>query len=265
MSDPRLRHWLLERLLPPLVLFVVVLGLWKGATVVRDIPAYLLPSPERVWQAAVGEQAELRAASWLTAKGACFGFLLSLMGGTLVACLFSQSRLVRFGCYPYAIFLQTVPIIAIAPLIITWFGFGFFSVVIVTFIISVFPILNSATTGLTSIDADLLDFFRLHDATRWQTLWKLRLPHAVPYIVTGAKTSSGAAVIGAIVGEYFAGFGSGDFGLGYLVFAKASQLKTDELFAVVIASTLLGVAIFGTVSLVGETILSRWSGVNDER
>lgn len=252
--------------LPPLTLFAVVLAGWHAATVMFEIPRYLLPGPAEVWSAALENRRELLAATWLTAQGALSGFGLSLVSGTLIACAFSQSPLVRRSFYPYAVFLQTVPIVAIAPLIITWFGYGFQSVVLVAFIISVFPIITNGTTGMTAIDPDLLDLFRLYNASRWQVLLKLRLPNAVPYLIAGARISSGVSVIGAIVGEYFAGYGVDQFGLGYLILQTAPQMKTDQLMAAVIASTLLGVAIFATVSLAGATILARWyDGAGSER
>ena len=252
--------------LPPVVLFILVLAVWHAAVWVFEIPRYLLPGPSDVWSAAVENRRELLAATWLTAQGALSGFGLSLVAGTLIACAFSQSPLVRRSFYPYAVFLQTVPIVAIAPLIITWFGYGFQSVVLVAFIISVFPIITNGTTGMTAIDPDLFDLFRLCNASRWQVLLKLRLPNSVPYLIAGARISSGVSVIGAIVGEYFAGYGVDQFGLGYLILQTAPQMKTDELMAAVIASTLLGVAIFAAVSLLGATILARWyDGAGSER
>lgn len=252
-----------ESVLPPVMLFALVLALWHAAAVVFEIPRYLLPTPADVWSAAMENRRELLAATWLTAQGALSGFGLSLASGTLIACAFSQSPLVRRSFYPYAVFLQTVPIVAIAPLIITWFGYGFQSVVLVAFIISVFPIITNGTTGMTAIDPDLLDLFRLYNASRWQVLLKLRLPNSVPYLIAGARISSGVSVIGAIVGEYFAGYGVDQFGLGYLILQTAPQMKTDELMAAVIASTVLGVAIFATVSIAGATILSRWYDSTD--
>jgi NitT/TauT family transport system permease protein len=131
--------------------------------------------------------------------------------------------------------------------------------VIVAFIVSVFPIVTGATAGLTAIDPDLCDLFRLHDASRWLTLVKLRLPGSVPSIVTGAKTSSGLAVIGTIVGEFFVGYGeSGHSGLGYLIQQASGQLKTDLLFCAVLLSTLLGLVVFVGVGYVGATILRCW-------
>jgi NitT/TauT family transport system permease protein len=231
---------------------------WDRAAVWYEIPRYLLPRPGRVCRAAVEQAPKLLRATGMTAGGAVCGFVASLIAGTMTAFVFSQSKAIRSSCYPYAIFLQTVPIIAVAPLIITWFGTGFRSVVIVSFIISLFPIVTNATAGMLAVDSDLVDLFRLNNATRGQVLLKLRFPNAVPYIITGGRTSSGLAVIGAIVGEFFAGYGTERYGLGYLILQTSAQLKTDELFAAVVASTLLGIAIFTTVSLTGATILSRW-------
>jgi NitT/TauT family transport system permease protein len=130
--------------------------------------------------------------------------------------------------------------------------------VLVSFMISLFPIVTNVTTGMLAVDPDLLDLFRLYRASRWQVLWKLRLPHAVPFLVAGARTSSGMAVVGAIVGEFFAGNLAERHGLGYMIL-QGQAFNTVKLFAAVIASTLLGIAIFGVSTLVGATVLSRWS------
>jgi NitT/TauT family transport system permease protein len=243
---------------PPLGLFCALLLLWHAATVRFQIPAYLVPRPARVARAAAGHGRELLTGMGITGSAAACGFLLSLTVGFLIAFGFSQSKLVRRSCYPYAIFLQTVPIVAIAPLIINWFGTGFPSVVLVSCIISLFPFITNGTTGLTAVDPRLLELFEVHNASRLQVLWKLRLPHSVPYFVTGAKTSSGLSIIGAIVGEFFAGYGTERFGLGYIITQTSGQLKTDYLFAAVLACTLLGVAVFGAVTLTGDLILRLW-------
>ena len=198
------------------------------------------------------------AATGLTGAGALCGFAASIVLGTFVAFLFSQSSAIRSSCYPYAIFLQTVPIVAIAPLIVTWFGAGFRSVVIIACIISLFPIITNVTTGLISVDAGLHDLFRLHRATRWQLLRKLQIPNAVPYLVTGARTSSGLAVVGAIVGEFFVGYGTRQHGLGFIILYAGPQLKTDQLFAATIASALLGIIMFTATTLVGKAVLGKW-------
>lgn len=253
----RLKRLLIQSL-PPIVMFAAVIFLWWGATRIFDIPRLLLPGPERVAQAAISQAGPLTNALIRTGIAALLSCVCSLVLGTLIGFVFSQSKWIRSAAYPYAIFLQTVPIIAIAPLIVTWFGRGIESVILVGTIVSIFPIITNATAGLTMIDPDLRDLFRLYRASRWQTLRKLRLPSAVPSLVTGAKISSGVAVIGAIVGEFFTGGGPGGGGLGYLIRAKAEGAKTDELFATVFASTFLGVVIFGVVTLCGATILARW-------
>ena len=175
----------------------------------------------------------------------------------LIGIVFSQSVIVRRSFYPYAILLQTVPSVALAPLVILWFGHGFVSVVVVAFIISLFPIITGSTAGLLAVDRNLLELFAMGNASRLQVLWKLRLPNSIPYLITAAKISCGLSVIGAIVGEFSAGFGD-HFGLGYLITQTSATLATDYLFAAVLAAMLLGVLIFGGVSLLGEWVLRLW-------
>jgi len=246
--------------LPPILFFLVALGAWELIVGHWKIPPYLLPSPTDVGRAAHENFTKLASATGITAAGALCGFAVSLTVGVLAAIVFSQSAIIRRSFFPYAIFFQTVPIVAIAPLIVLWSGTGFRSVVLVAFIVSVFPIITNATAGLTSIDPDLLDLFRLHGASRWQTLIKLRLPSAVPSTVTGAKTSSGLAVIGTIVGEFFVGYDPSEhFGLGYLIQESTTQLKVDVVLCAVVLATLLGLIVFGAVNVVGALVLKRYS------
>jgi len=250
--------WLGRLVLPPALFFALMLVAWQAATTFWEIPVYLVPGPERVWQAAEEHRAELWSAMQLTGSAALSGFALGLVAGTALGLVFSQSKIIERSIYPYAIFLQTVPIVAIAPVIILWFGNGFSGVVAVSFILSLFPILTNATTGLTHIDANLLELFETYNASRWQTLVKLRLPSAVPNLVTGAKIACGLSVIGAIVGEISAGFGTQSFGLGYLISMATGKLDTSYAFAAVFASTLLSIAIFSAVSSIGAVIMARW-------
>ena len=260
-SLPSLRARFVRFVLPPLLLFLLVVQVWHLAVVWLDLKPYQLPPPTQVISAAWEKRHELAEATGMTALAAGGGFLLSLAVGTFVGVLFSQSRAIARGVYPYAIFLQTVPIVAIAPIIINWFGTGLPSVIVVSFIISLFPMITNMYAGLTAIDRNLLELFQLHNATRWQTLVKLRLPSSVPSLVTGAKVSAGLSVIGAIVGEFFAG-ATDLYGLGYLIPQALGQLKMDYGFAAVICSALLGLAVFGAVSIVGATLLRRWRSGN---
>lgn len=253
---------LFSSIFPPLLFFVCAVLLWHLGVELFDIKPFLLPSPLRVAAALKTHIIALLNATWLTGTGALCGFLLSFAAGFCISLLFSQSRLIERSLYPYAIFLQTVPIVAIAPLIILWIGHGFYGVVAVSFIISLFPIIANTTTGLTSVGQDLLDLFALNNATRWHILFKLRVPHAVPNMLTGAKISSGLSVIGAIVGEFFAGYGTEHFGLGYLIILTNGQVKTDYLFACIFFCTLLGWAIFTSINVLSKFLLIRWTDVD---
>ena len=254
---PQILSVALKRILPPLIVFGVLVVVWSLVVWGFGIRPFLLPSPLAVYQSASEYAGELMRAFALTGAAAVCGFAASMTAGVLIAFAFSQSAWIRSSCYPYAIFLQTVPMIAIAPMINTWFGNGFHSVVIVSMIISLFPVITSTTKGLLSIDKSSIELFELYNAGRIQTLTKLRLPNAIPDVIAGAKTSSGLAVIGAIVGEFFSGYES-QLGLGYLILLTSDQLKTDKLFASVLTSTMLGVLIFAVVTAVGNAIQKRW-------
>ena len=251
-------RWCLLVALPPLLQFVALVVIWQILVVATGVSPFLVPRPTSVIAAARTHQVELLSATGRTAAAAFCGFALSLAIGTLIGIAFSQSAIVRRSFYPYAILLQTVPSVALAPLVILWFGYGFASVVVVAFIISLFPIITNSTAGLLAVDHNLLELFEMANASRLQVLWKLRLPNSIPHVITGAKIACGLSVIGAIVGEMSASYGADSFGLGYLVMQNSTKLETDYLFAAVLAAMLLGVAIFGTVSLVGELILRSW-------
>jgi NitT/TauT family transport system permease protein len=246
---------------PPLLTAALAVALWHVAVVATGIAPYLVPPPGVVVHEAWTHASELGWATLRTAAAALLALVASVAGGLAVAFVFAQSRMLARALFPYAIFLQTVPIVAIAPLVIIWSGPGFRSVVLIAFLVAVFPVVTSATAGLTAVDRDLVDLFRIHRASRWQTFWKLRLPHALPDVVTGAQVAGGLAVIGAIVGEVFAGYGAEARGLGYLVTVTASQLKTAYLFAAVIACTLLGLVFFATLGWLRARVTARWRDV----
>lgn len=252
-----MQKWLRD-LIPPISLFCLALLVWHALVRAYDVPAYLAPEPLDVLGAIRTNFITLTNATAQTAFAALCGFALSLVIGFLIAFLFSQSTFARLSLYPYAIFLQTVPIVAVAPLIVIWFGTGLKSVILVAFVVSLFPIITNATAGLTRANSSLKDLFRIYNASRLQILFKLTLPGSVPYLIAGARIASGLSVIGAIVGEFFAGYGTTSFGLGYLIILTKGQLDTDFLFAAIFASTLLGLVIFGVVNIVADVILSRW-------
>ncbi|WP_224241449.1 ABC transporter permease [Hyalangium gracile] len=253
-----MRGTLLRSVLPPLVALVALLALWEGLVRLLGVQAFLLPPPSAVLTTAVHDARELAASAWVTAEAALIGFGLSALVGVLVAVVLASSRLLERALYPYTLFLQTVPIVAIAPLLVLWFGPGQRAVAASAFIVSVFPVIANTLSGVRSLDPALRDMFRLYGARRLATLLKLELPGALPNIFTGLRIASGLAVIGAIVGEFVAGFSEGTAGLGILVLAAYRQLRTDLMFAAVLCAAGLGIVLFGTVSLAGTRLLRRW-------
>jgi NitT/TauT family transport system permease protein len=249
------RDWLA----PVLVLCFVVI-VWQVIVWFGRIHPVLLPSPLAVALAAWKMRSELLTATGRTAMAAIAGLGMSTVLGTLLAFIFSQSTVIRRALYPYAVLLQTVPIIAIAPIVIVSFGRGFLSITLVSCVISLFPIITNTTTGLLQIDPNLLDLFRLNGATRLQTLIKLRVPSSLPYLLSGIRIACGSAIVGAIVGEFFVG--SGQPGLGSMIQGKSAAFDLSELYATVFTSTVLGTAAFAGVTMLGEIILRRWFGMS---
>lgn len=249
-----------------LVLSVAVAGLlcWELIVAFCALPPALLPTPRQVLIAAVQHRESLLRGTITTGVAATAGLIVAITVGSLIGVLFSQSRRIRMAFFPYVVFLQTAPVVAIAPLLIIWSGYRFRTVVIVTVIICLYPIINNVTAGLAAINRDLSDLFRLYGANRAQRLLRLQVPTAIRYLMLGAKTSSGLAVIGAIVAEFFVGNGSNYDGLGTLMTGWQGLMRTDALIAALFASTLLGLLLFGAVALVANTLLRRWTSTPEQ-
>jgi NitT/TauT family transport system permease protein len=248
-----------RRWVPPLLVFVVFIGVWSLlATTVYGDENYLLPRPWDVASAAWESRGELWSATLITLGEAAVGFGLAIVVGMAFAVVMSQSKLLERSLYPYAVMLQTVPIVAVAPVIVLWFGYNQKSVIVVAFMIAVFPILNNTLLGLLSTDRNHLDLFRMHDAGRVTAFRKLRLPNAIPNVFAGLRISAGLSVIGAIVGEFIIGSGGSEGGLGVKVIYAQGKLDTNLLFAEVFAATLLGFMFFVIVSYVGNLLLRSW-------
>jgi NitT/TauT family transport system permease protein len=247
-----------DLLVPPLVTFFAIVVLWELSVRVFAVPKFLVPPPSAVLAALVTDTPTLAASMATTAEGALAGFALSVLVGVGAGLVLSLSRIIERGLYPYALFLQTVPIVAIAPLLVLWFGPGFRAVAVSAFIVSVFPVIANTLSGIRSVDPRLRDLFRLYGAKRFDTLVKLELPFALPSIATGLSIASGLSVIGAIVGEFVAGFSEGRAGLGITVLAAYRQLRTDLLFAAVMLASLLGLGLFAAVNFASSFVLHRF-------
>jgi NitT/TauT family transport system permease protein len=243
----------IRAVLPPLIPLVVIV--LAAELVVREgiVKSYLLPTPTAVFRTMIEDRAELGQAMLKTSAAAVLGFVLSALAGVAAAVALSSSRAIQRAFYPYAVFFQTVPIIAIAPLLVIWFGYGTRTVIASAFVVSIFPVIANTLSGILSTDPALKDLFRLYGASGRDTLFKLRFPAALPQIFTGLRIASGLAVIGAIVGEFIGGQG-----LGSVVDVARTQQRVDKVFAAVLLASVLGLALFGAINLVSAFMLQKW-------
>lgn len=248
----------LNTILPPIITFILFLFIWQFGTLLFQIPPYLLPKPTEIVQAAVTNWDKLWNAVFRTITESVIGFILSVVIGVIGAVLMASSKLLERSLYPYAILLQTIPIVAIAPIIVIWFGSGTNAIVIIAFIIGFFPMLSNTLIGLNATDRGMMNLLKLYQASKWQIMWKIRIPAALPYIMAGLKISCTLAIIGAIVGEYIAGIGGGQGGLGYAITAASVKMETAYLFACGISASILGIVFFLLVNLFSKLMLGSW-------
>jgi NitT/TauT family transport system permease protein len=246
------------RVLPPIGVLAILLLIWQGSIWIFGIQSFILPGPLDTVQGGWDARDDLGVALRVTFVDSLIGLGLSIVLGLLIAMAIARFKTLERGILPYAVVLQTIPIIGIAPMIILWIGTGDVAIVIIALIIGIFPIISSASLGLISTDHNLLNMATLYNASGWQQLIKLRLPNAVPYILAGVRISSGLAVIGAIVGEFFAGTGGAEGGLGDLIQIANRNLQTAELFSAILLTSILGILIFSAVNAISYLWLRNW-------
>ena len=247
----------INKVLPPILVLIVFLFTWSLGASLYNMP-FLLPNPLEVARAFVTDFDMIVGGLWITFQEALYGYLLAISIGISSAAVMSQSKILERSFYPYAILLQTLPAVAVAPLIVLWFGFDMQSVVVISLIISLFPIINNTLLGLKSTYINLVELFQMHNSSRFVNFFKLRLPAAIPHIIAGLRISAGLSVIGAIVGEFIIGSGSMGGGLGVMVIYAQADLETALVIALILTATFLGFAFFMTVTTLGHQLLKHW-------
>ncbi|HEY1329127.1 MAG TPA: ABC transporter permease [Casimicrobiaceae bacterium] len=252
------RRWLDWRYGAPLIVAFLVLGAWQLLVTVYQVPVYIVPSPWVVARTLVGDRLLLLHSLGVTLGIALAALALAVVLGIAAALLFVQSRWIEMSLFPYAVLLQVTPIVAIAPLIIIWVHDTRIALVLCAAVVAIFPVISNTTLGLRSVDPGLLDLFRLHRATRWQVLWRLRVPSALPYFFGGLRIASGLALIGAVVAEFVAGTGGQGAGLAYQILLAGIQLNIPRLFAALFLIALCGVGLFTAVVALSRAALARW-------
>ncbi|MBX3576935.1 MAG: ABC transporter permease [Rhizobiaceae bacterium] len=257
----RIRAQRIERVgrwLFPLLIMAAAIWLWDRICVWNEIPHYILPRPYLVVQTLWTDAALLFGSLLTTLRITFLGLLLAVVGGVGLAVLFTQSKWVEMSFFPFAVVLQVTPIVAIFPLINIYVGNQTAKLLLCAWIVAFFPILSNTTLGLNSVDRNLIDLFKLNRASRWQQLWHLRLPAAMPYFLGGLKIAGGLSLIGAVVAEFVAGASGQSSGLASRIIEAGYRLNAPRLFAALILISVTGILIFLVLSLVSHLALRRW-------
>ncbi len=241
------------RWLAPGLLILFALGVWEVWVRVTRTPRWLLPPPSAVARTLVDDRALLLHHAGVTLGEVLLGFGLALAAGVLLAVLIDASEVVARAVYPLVIASQTVPVVALAPLLLIWFGYGLLPKVLVTALIGFFPVVVNTVDGLRAVDRDVLDLLRALGAGRWTRFRLAKLPAALPFVFSGARVAVAVCVIGAVFGELV----GSSAGLGYLMTRAAAQFLTARVVASVVLLSAIGIGLFGLVAL-AERLLLPW-------
>jgi putative hydroxymethylpyrimidine transport system permease protein len=242
----------MRRWLPPLALIALLIGLWELAArwdLIADalnIRPYLVPAPSDVAEALWTDRGLLADNLWVTVQEVVAGFAIAVVVGFAFAVVLHLSPLLRRAFYPLLLGSQTIPIIAIAPILVVWLGYGIGPKLAIIALICFFPVTVNTLDGLRAVDPELPRMMRTLDASRWRTLWRVEVPSALPFIFSGAKIAVVISVIGAVFGEW----AGSDSGLGHLILTAQSQLLTARVFAAIVVLSAVAIALFALLTLI---------------
>lgn len=243
----------------PIITFLLLLCAWELIVNFQNIPKYILPAPTDIFASLILNYSDLLRSTFITFRITFFAFMIASLLAIFIAILFSQSKIIELSLYPIAVIFQVTPVVAIAPLILIWVGLdnAEFAILILAIIVAFFPVLANTNLGIRSVEKNLSELFSLYEANRFQRLFKLQLPYALPFILTGMKTSIGLALIGSVVAEFVAGSGTST-GLAWRIIEAGNRLDIPKLFAALILLVVLGVVLFLIMSLFEKILLKRW-------
>lgn len=249
-----MRSFRFSRTAKIILTLIVFAALWEGACRLFHVPSYLVPSPSDIAAKLYEKRALYIDHTWVTLYETIAGFLLADLVGIVSAALIVMIPSLRDVIMPLLLIAQIVPKVAIAPILLIWFGYGLIPKVLIAFLVAFFPIVVNTASGLTSVEPELLDLGRSLEANRWQTFWKFRIPSALPELFSGMKIAITLAVIGAVIGEFI----GGNQGLGYLIIIANQELDTSLAFAALFILSLGGILLYGIVELL-ERLLIPWA------
>lgn len=242
-SKPNFLNRLMAAVPPAVWSLIVLLVLWEVVAKVGNIPNYILPAPTAILAEMIAYWPRLLPNSLVTAGEVVFGFLCAVLIGVPIAVVITYSRFMERSVYPLIVASQTVPKVAIAPLLLTWFGYGLAPKIVIVVLLSFFPIVINSVMGLKSASREMIYLARSMGASPWQQFWKFRMPHALPSMFAGFKLATVLAVIGAIIAEFI----GADKGLGYLILVAGSSFNITRQFAAIILITIIGVVFFWVI------------------
>lgn len=242
---------LIKQTAPPVFVFLLIAVIFEVLAANQFINETLFPAPSSVLQVLIEMRNDYLIAFKETFLNVLAGLALSVLIGSLIAITFSLSSFLKTAILPFAIFFQTVPIIAIAPLLVIYFGFGPPTVIACSFIVSIFPIIANTLIGLESTPPSLKDLFHIYRATKIQTLFKLKIPYSYSYIWSGIKIASGLSIIGAVAGEFVSGGG-----LGAIIDSARTQQRVDIVFGALLLLSLMGLLFISAWYIIQKIILS---------
>ncbi len=245
-----------HRFIYPLIGLALIVAIWQAYADLFDISKIVLPSPTDILRVSWERYDLLLQEAWPTFLESAYGFALALAIGIPMAVCVANSRLLNLSLYPILIATQSVPKVAVAPIILVWFGLGMQSKLAIAFLVAFFPIVVDTATGLQATPPGLIELGRALRASRWQMFWKVQFPSALPFVFSGAKVAVTLAVIGAVIGEFVGSVN----GLGNLLLSANSQLNGPLAWAALVWLSLLGILLFAAVSL-AERLLMPWSEV----
>jgi NitT/TauT family transport system permease protein len=245
---------------PAVLIAVIVVGLWYSASNFWGLPRYILPSPDLIVMEAIENPDSLLRNGWVTFQEALAGFTFGVLAAVFVALLLDSWRFLEKGTSPYLIIGLNVPIVAIAPAVIIWFGFGMASKIVVAAILTFFPVVIYTLKGLKSADRREVDLFSVLSASRFQELIKLRMPSSLPFFFAALRVASAASVLAAVVAEFI----QANAGIGYLILTAAYTNNTPRIWAAVAVSATIALIFYGIVTLVERKVIPWHSSVGPE-
>ena len=246
-----------ELVIAPVGLVLILVG-WEWGVKLLDVPSFILPPPSQIWFALVNglsygltERGGYWLHTWVTLQEILLGFVFGSGAGLLLGTIISQFRLLEATLRLYLVAIQSLPKIALAPIVVLWFGFGLVSKVVIIALLTFFPLLVTSLAGFRSVDRERLELMRSLGAGSWTVFWKVRIPSALPFIFAGLEMASAFSIVGAIVGEFV----GAQLGLGTLILSMSSQMDMGGTFSVFIILAIIGVGMHGILKAIQRKVL----------